>query len=446
MKKILSLLLLSGSLTSLAQTQSILTTSISSPGAIATDPNGYLFVRSFDGGGIYKVSASGQATLFVSPGSSSHNIASDAIGNLYLPNSGTSSVIKVSPAGAFSTFAANISAPLAVTVGSDGSLYVGCYSPSSGSIIKVTPAGVSSVFASGPDLADLSDISYGGDGNLYATCNNTVKKIAPDGTVTTHATQQSWLCISHILAVAGGTVYVSDYCYNDIYVITPGGMVSTFSSGQNLSNVRDMAMDAAGNLVVTSNANNRVVRITSPSLPLPVSITAFAGRMQDRGAVLNWSTAGEAQVSSYTIERSTSGASGFLPVGVQPAAAHHNTGNSYTFFDPVIARVPLFYRLRINQEDGAASYSSIVRVMPAAASHELRVFPNPCSGNRLAIDLGYNPVPESGCEYSLRNNLGQELQHGVLRDRSTELDVSGLTRGVYFLQLANGKPVRWTKQ
>jgi hypothetical protein len=172
----------------------------------ASGPSGY----SGDGGEATSAQLSGPAGLAV-----------DALGNLYIAESTGDRVRMVTPDGTISTVAGNgndgysgdggpatsasLSCPAGVAVDSGGNLYIA--DECNNRIRKVTPDGKIATWAGdgsyaysgdgGPataaELAYPSAVAVDSAGNLYiADSNNSViRKVSPDGTITTIAGQAS---------------------------------------------------------------------------------------------------------------------------------------------------------------------------------------------------------------------------------------------------------------
>ncbi len=145
-----------------------------------------------------------------------------------------------------------------------------------------------------------SKIAVDNNGNLYVSdeLNNRIRKISPDGMVTTLAgsgkagaednvtgTKASFNGPSGIAVDQYGNVFVADVYNHKIRKITPSGAVSTYAgNGQpvyadNSNGLKasfhfpvDLAVDAAGNVFVADEANNRIRKITPGR-----SVSTFAG-------------------------------------------------------------------------------------------------------------------------------------------------------------------------
>ena len=208
---------------------------------LAFDPNGVLYVASYNGGAIYKVGARGSYTVFASGplignpsflifdnsgnlfcsynGSPSgiakiapdgsittfaapvtaHDLAFDSAGNLYAAVSvkfTQDSVMKFTPDGKYSTFVTDVGDATGLAFDAAGNLFVADPGPLTGSygiIYKVTPIGAKIVFADG--LIAPQGLGFDQSGNLFvADLSGFILKIAPDGTRSTFATglSQPW--------------------------------------------------------------------------------------------------------------------------------------------------------------------------------------------------------------------------------------------------------------
>ena len=140
------------------------------------------------------------------------SVAKDAAGNIYVADSLNQTIRKITPDGVVSTVAG-----LTATPGSADGI---------GSAARFnTPNG----------------IAVDGNGNLYVadTGNNTIRKITPDGTVTTFAGSAGSSGATNgpgnlarfstpygVMVDRSNTVYVADTFNNLIRVITPAGVVS----------------------------------------------------------------------------------------------------------------------------------------------------------------------------------------------------------------------------
>lgn len=280
-----------------------------------------LNVTTFAGKAGITGSANGMDTLaaFNKP----FGVAVDASGNVYVADAGNNSIRAISPAGLVSTFAgtgipgftngadtATFNSPLGVAVDGGGNVYVADYE--NDLIRKITPAGVVSMLAgtgaTGADNGtattatfDLPEgVAVDAGGNVYVADNgnNLIRKITPDGTVSTLAgsgsvgsangtgTAASFNSPFGIAVDATGNVYVADAGNNLIRKITPAGVVSTFAgSGKkgtgnatgaaaSFNTPSGVAVDASGNVYVADENNNLIRKITNAGLVTTIAVSS----------------------------------------------------------------------------------------------------------------------------------------------------------------------------
>jgi sugar lactone lactonase YvrE len=140
-------------------------------------------------------------------------------------------------------------------------------------------------------------------GNLYVTSGQTVRKLTPDGAVTTLAGTSmlagyadgagpaaQFLSLSGIAAARDGNLYVADGGNHSIRKITATGLVTTLAGNFRVdnppgskdgigtaalfNNPKGIATDRNGNLYVTDTANNNIRRITLAGLVTTIAGTA----------------------------------------------------------------------------------------------------------------------------------------------------------------------------
>ncbi len=192
--------------------------------------------------------------------------------------------------------------PAAIVLDPSGNLLVADYS--NAMIRKITPAGVVSTYAGqtpheghadGPvnqaTFCDPYGVVVDSAGNLYVsdTLNYTIRKIAPNGTVSTlagiagtpgaadgDAKNATFAYPQDIAIDAAGNLFVNDMLNQTVRKVTPVGVVSTFARlpQQSYIQLAGVAVDKSGNVFIT---NHDGVYEVGPDGGVAMKIAALTG-------------------------------------------------------------------------------------------------------------------------------------------------------------------------
>jgi hypothetical protein len=166
---------------------------------------------------------------------------------------------------------------------------------------------------------------------------------------------------------------------------------------------------------------------------LPLTLLTFDGQRQGTGALLDWTTANEINVSRFEVQRSLNGGS-FTSIGTVAAIADKH---SYTYTDADAQDKAWFYRLKMTDIDGKYSYSGIIALSGSSIQDGIGLFPNPAHGlvtvqHSLAAD---NNALAQVLDMSGRVRRTVKLAAGALQ---TTITLDGLAAGVYKVRWTNG--------
>lgn len=271
----------------------------------------------------------GSAARFDSPA----GVATDASNNVYVADTLNQTIRKITPAGMVTTVAglpavpgsadgtnsaARFYDPFAVAADSSGNLYVADYG--NNTIRKITPTGVVTTLAglagasgsvdgtnSAARFNGPSGVAVDSSGNVYVTdsYNNTIRKVTPEGVVTTLAglagifgnadgtsSEARFNAPFGVAVDHSGNVYVGDSGNQTIRKVTPAGVVTTLAglagyaggddgagSAARFDYPRGVAVDSSNNVYVADYYNFTIRKITPAGV-----VTTLAGLAQAYGS------------------------------------------------------------------------------------------------------------------------------------------------------------------
>lgn len=170
---------------------------------------------------------------------------------------------------------------------------------------------------------------------------------------------------------------------------------------------------------------------------LPLKMGDFAALKKSTGIQLNWETLTEQNTSHFEIERSADGNS-FSSIGSINAAGNSTDKKYYTHMDAAPLNGTNFYRLKMIDLDGTATFSRVVAIRNNNASLELQLFPNP------ATDVLQVQVPSTRREEAsllITDAAGKILLRKAIQisegHNSISLPVAQLPKGLYFITVDN---------
>jgi len=323
--------------------------SFSLPFGIAVAANGNLFVADTSNQTIRKITPDHVVSTYVGqPGRAGatdssgfaaqfnypRGVAVDRLGNFYVADGQNHTIRKVSPDRQVTTLAglagapgsadgvgadARFNNPNSVAVDADGTVYVADLGNST--IRKITPNGAVTTLAGLAGSSGVSDgrgsaarfvqpsaVAVDRNGLVYVTdfSADTVRTIAPDGTVTTIAglantpgtadgagSAARFFFPAGIGVDASGNLYVSEYKNGTIRKITPDHVVTTLAGDPDVSGSNDGvgraahfytpagdAVDDQGNVYVADSGNSSIRAVSSAGV-----VATIAGHPGSAGSV-----------------------------------------------------------------------------------------------------------------------------------------------------------------
>ncbi len=179
--------------------------------------------------------------------------------------------------------------------------------------------------------------------------------------------------------------------------------------------------------VITNTASTLIKEPGTIPLQL-ISFNAFA--QPNEKVALYWSTANEGNILSFAIEQSTDGRS-FRNAAI--IAAKGQANNHYMKTLDKAAASTLYYRLKINEQDGQYNYSPVVKVSGSKQAG-IKIISNPNS-NKLVIRTDRS-LDNSNAR--IVNSIGIVVKNVVLREGEQVINTNELPSGFYYLSSGDG--------
>jgi GEVED domain/Secretion system C-terminal sorting domain len=234
-----------------------------------------------------------------------------------------------------------------------------------------------------------------------------------------------------------------------VYLYWPGFTTSLIAGQSTYLRIRITSATAAMTTAhATGYFNNGEVedyRINvSVNFPLSVNLLSFDAKTIDNKAVkLNWSSANEAGLIGYEIERSADGSNWnkleqiFSKGNGQPGTF------SYEYDDINPLKGKSYYRLKMLNADGKHTYSSVKNILIKEAVEEVHISPNPAS---TKVSVSIKTTEKAVTTITLIDMQGKKVikQTGILTAGVNDIAISNfesLPAGVYTVQITVGQKI-----
>ena len=266
-------------------------------------------------------------------------IALDAAGNIYVADYGNNLIRKISTTGVVSTLAgtgtqgainatgvlASFNRPTGIAMDAQGNLYVA--DAGNNLIRKITQAALVTTLAGGDTTGTVNNgqgaaasffdplgLAIDGSGNIYVADagNNLIRKITPDGTVSTLAGNGNTVTDNGTLSATSfnnptgvaldgaGNLYVANYLNNNILQVTSAGAVNAFAGTGDPGAVNgpanaatfyfpnNVAVDASNNIYVSDGVNNLIRKITPDGTVSTLAGSGAVGAIDSTGTAASF--------------------------------------------------------------------------------------------------------------------------------------------------------------
>ena len=175
---------------------------------------------------------------------------------------------------------------------------------------------------------------------------------------------------------------------------------------------------------------------------LPLRLISFTATKEKSTIQLNWQTAEEVNTAHFNIQRSTDGVN-FSNLGKVNAKGSGNASYNYTDNIANITGGKVYYRLQMMDKDGKYTFSKILPLTLEVFAGTIRTYPNPVKNQLYVL---YNAQSATKATLSITDVNGKILHSQIvgLSNNAVSVNVSGLGKGVYYVQLITDKGTQRT--
>uniref|UniRef100_UPI003F6F205E T9SS type A sorting domain-containing protein n=1 Tax=Dyadobacter sp. TaxID=1914288 RepID=UPI003F6F205E len=187
------------------------------------------------------------------------------------------------------------------------------------------------------------------------------------------------------------------------------------------------------------------------SSSLPVDLISFNARKKggverNNDVIVEWETASEEDFDRFEIEVASGNEAYrkgmFARIGQITGRGNEAGGNRYSFNDQTNVKTGVrYYRLKMVDTDSSFKYSS-VRPVVFDEKIEWGIYPNPSSG---VFQVMYQADPGKAVTFNLYDLTGRLFRkasteaNGFPQKEMIDLSATAFPRGIYLLEVANGK-------
>lgn len=433
------------------------------PTVVTIDSFGNIFVVDRNNHKIRKITATGDVTTFAGSGAIGSDdgvgVAAtfrypdgavfDSHNNLYISDQSNHKIRKITPDGTVSTFA--------------GTGVIGATDGPGNTARFYYPAGMA---VDADDTILVADFG-----------NNKIRKITPDGTVSTYAgtgvagsidgtvlTAQfngaTGVCVDRV-----GNVFVADYYSNKIRKINTSGDVSTVAGSGSIGDADGLgtaanfyypaivSIDSHDNLFITDGGNHKIRKITLDGMVSTYAGTGVVGSTDGVSTVAQFNAStGVAVDQNNTVFVCDYGNNKIRKIKTYGYTIHPNllSGLSFDTATGTISGTPTVispatdYTVTASNLDGESSFVISIRVDTALEIInnpivDFRVYPNPVA------DILTISASNTISQIKICNVLGQKILSKTTRSSEEKLNVSNLEKGWYLIQITVGDVVKTTR-
>lgn len=188
----------------------------------------------------------------------------------------------------------------------------------------------------------------------------------------------------------------------------------------------------------SSISNGYYSIVWSNIFTLPVKLKNFKAEKNKSSVTLSWLMAEQDNLSHFVIERSSDGRKFNTLAGISEINRNTDLSAAYEFEDREPAPKANYYRLKIVDKEGSATYSPVkmITMSESGVKKEISIYHNPGSG-LLNINFGEQT---GNVKLRIVNSSGQTLWSANRSvNRLESLNIDFLSKGIYYLTIDTGQ-------
>ncbi|HTN44814.1 MAG TPA: T9SS type A sorting domain-containing protein [Flavipsychrobacter sp.] len=171
--------------------------------------------------------------------------------------------------------------------------------------------------------------------------------------------------------------------------------------------------------------------LTDNISPLPVKLASFTANAKGDLVNVEWVTANEKDMDNYGLERSVNG------THYDAIATIKAKGNTtYTYQDGNAVPGVNYYRLRMNENSGAVTYSNTVIALMDQSGVRVFIYPNPAKD---ILNVSLSKTITDPVKLEITDMTGRIVYSTVVKDSEIGIDLKNLAAGTYQLQYGDDR-------
>jgi len=172
--------------------------------------------------------------------------------------------------------------------------------------------------------------------------------------------------------------------------------------------------------------------------PLPVSLLSFEAVKQNNDVLLEWVTENEMNIANFSVEKSVDGKT-YTAIG-SVLSNNNSSINRYNFIDASPFIGINYYRIRFNERNGSFKFSAVRKINFNSYQDDIIIYPNPVSDGLITVTSSANANSAK-----LFDAAGKFIRLFQLKGRTNTLQLKGIAKGVYQLQIITERLVQTKK-